>query len=147
MPSSKHRLNNTIRLLTLALATAALSVCTLDGAWDLFKLLETVDDAATTATAVCELTRDEIIQPGRRPALQEYLYARAAEGVTGTASADTGTITGLPVGGTKWYGGVLAPNGKIYGMPRDSDSVLIIDQKANGIFCDPVSMSAYFNKF
>ena len=30
-------------------------------------------------------------------------------------------------GNTKWVGGVLAPNGKIYGIPRDSTSVLEID--------------------
>ena len=31
-------------------------------------------------------------------------------------TADTTTITGLS-GSGKWYGGVLAPNGKIYGIP------------------------------
>jgi hypothetical protein len=32
---------------------------------------------------------------------------------------------------SKWIGGVLAPNGKIYGIPYDSSSVLIIDPETN----------------
>ena len=45
-------------------------------------------------------------------------------------TADTSSIAGL--GGTlKWIGGVLAPNGKIYGIPYSSTSVLIIDPVAN----------------
>ena len=31
-------------------------------------------------------------------------------------------------GNNKWFGGVLAPNGKIYGMPRDSNQILEISQ-------------------
>ena len=42
-------------------------------------------------------------------------------------SADTTTITGLNVDSNKWIGGVLAPNGKIYGIPYSSTNVLIID--------------------
>ena len=42
--------------------------------------------------------------------------------------ADTTTITGL-TGSGKWYGGVLGPDGKIYGIPY-SESVLIIDPVA-----------------
>ena len=34
-------------------------------------------------------------------------------------------------GGAKWPGGVLAPNGKIYGIPCESSSVLIIDPVTN----------------
>jgi hypothetical protein len=33
-------------------------------------------------------------------------------------------------GGTKWSGGVLAPNGKIYGIPSGSTQVLEIDPVA-----------------
>ena len=40
-------------------------------------------------------------------------------------SAGTGTL--------KWSGGVLAPNGKIYGIPRDSSTVLEIDPVARTI--------------
>ena len=41
---------------------------------------------------------------------------------------------GVDLSGTnKWVGGVLAPNGKIYGIPRDSTSVLCIDPSDNSI--------------
>jgi hypothetical protein len=50
---------------------------------------------------------------------------------------DPGTETiepdAIPVssGSSKWNGGVLAPNGKIYCIPRDSDEILIIDPQRN----------------
>ena len=47
-----------------------------------------------------------------------------------TNTANTTAITGLS-GSVKWVGGVLAPNGKIYGIPRDASSVLIIDPVTN----------------
>ena len=47
-----------------------------------------------------------------------------------TSALDTTSIAGLGSGGTKWAGGVLANNGLIYGIPRHSDSVLIIDPEA-----------------
>ncbi|WP_292728061.1 hypothetical protein, partial [Methanoculleus sp.] len=44
-------------------------------------------------------------------------------------SADLATITGL-TGTYKWGSGVLGPDGKIYGIPDNSESVLIIDPAA-----------------
>jgi hypothetical protein len=44
-------------------------------------------------------------------------------------STDTSTMGGLS-GYAKWHGAVLARNGKIYGMPYNSPSVLIIDPAA-----------------
>ena len=44
-------------------------------------------------------------------------------------TVDTTTITGL-IGRYKWYGGVLGPDGRIYGIPFASESVLIIDPVA-----------------
>jgi len=41
--------------------------------------------------------------------------------------ADTTTITGLSSDTYKWVGAVLAPNGKIYCVPCNSTTVLIID--------------------
>ncbi len=50
-------------------------------------------------------------------------------------TADTTSMGGFGLGtysnDWKWEGGVLAPNGKIYGIPRNSASVLIIDPLAN----------------
>jgi hypothetical protein len=43
-----------------------------------------------------------------------------------SASTDTTTLGGLS-GHYKWVGGVLAPNGRIYGIPYHAQSVLIID--------------------
>jgi hypothetical protein len=45
-------------------------------------------------------------------------------------TADTTIIAEL-TGSVKWTGGVLAPNGKIYGIPRTQTSVLIIDPVTN----------------
>jgi len=42
-------------------------------------------------------------------------------------SADTTTITGLLGSDKKWCGGVLGPDGKIYGIPHAAGEVLIID--------------------
>jgi maltose-binding protein MalE len=46
-----------------------------------------------------------------------------------TNTIDTTSITGLT--DNVWRGGVLAPNGKIYGIPFISTSVLIIDPETN----------------
>ena len=58
---------------------------------------------------------------------------------------DTTTITGLP-GTDDWYGGVLAPNGKIYCVPCFAPNVLIIDPRSKGSFRSNVALSGYFNK-
>jgi len=44
-----------------------------------------------------------------------------------TKTADTTTIPGIS-GDGYWYGGVLGPDGRIYGIPFHSESVLIIDE-------------------
>jgi len=52
---------------------------------------------------------------------------------------------GLTDRNTKYGGGVLAPNGKIYGIPINVDNVLIINY---GLPKYPNWMlQAYFNKF
>ena len=45
----------------------------------------------------------------------------------GAASTDTATTFGNLSGSSKWVGGVLAPNGCVYGIPYSSTSVLKID--------------------
>ena len=43
----------------------------------------------------------------------------------------TSQLFGSLDGTLKWVGGVLAPNGKIYGIPRGSTQVLEIDKSTN----------------
>nr|WP_125226164.1 hypothetical protein [Leptospira ellisii] len=59
----------------------------------------------------------------------------------------TATYFGAAPGGGAWSGGILAPNGKIYGFPYNSAEYLEIDPKANGKFCRSILLSAYLNKF
>ena len=51
----------------------------------------------------------------------------AALNALSATQSDTATTFGSLAGTTKWAGGVLAPNGCIYGMPRNSTTVLKID--------------------
>ena len=50
-----------------------------------------------------------------------------AAGVTDVSFAPQVSTFGSLSGTAKWRGGVLAPNGKIYGIPYDSTTVLEID--------------------
>ena len=47
-----------------------------------------------------------------------------------TNASDTSTLAGLSSEGSKWAGGVLARNGRIYGIPHNATSVLVIDPAA-----------------
>ena len=55
----------------------------------------------------------------------EYITALESD-FTKTFSQTT-TKFGISTGSFKWVGGVLAPNGKIYGIPLNSTTVLEID--------------------
>ena len=44
--------------------------------------------------------------------------------------AQTTTLFGSLSGSVKWVGGVLAPNGKIYGIPANSTQIVEIDPVA-----------------
>ena len=59
--------------------------------------------------------------------------------------ADTTTIAGL-TDTNKWFGGVLGPDGKIYGIPCNSTSVLIIAGGMPALPIEPL-LSPYLNKF
>ena len=48
--------------------------------------------------------------------------------------------------GAGYYGGVLAPNGKIYGIPRTATSILEINLGVTTPFTPDVLDSAYFDK-
>ena len=59
-------------------------------------------------------------------------FTDSSAGTSGFAVTTTSNGSGSLSGSAKWYGGVLAPNGKIYGIPAVSSSVLVIDP-ATGI--------------
>ena len=63
-----------------------------------------------------------------------------------TNTANTTAITGLS-GTVKWAGGVLAPNGKIYGIPLDASSVLILETGLPSVGKQDWMLRPYFNKF
>lgn len=62
-------------------------------------------------------------------------------------------LFGSLAGATKWVGGVLAPNGKIYGIPFDSTTVLEIfnlgiqDAADNNIPALNLLASSAYNRF
>ena len=48
------------------------------------------------------------------------------------------TIGTLPGGGWKWHGGVTGPDGCIYGIPANADTVLKIDPMAQRVLALPL---------
>ena len=94
-------------------------------------------DVAATKRAtvdVCTLTASysEVIRTDFGEDLLFHLRAQRDKGNTGIAGADIASITGI-ANSLKWAGGVLAPNGKIYAIPRQSDIVAIINPTTNTI--------------
>jgi hypothetical protein len=55
-------------------------------------------------------------------------------------------ITGLS-GSSKYVGGVLAPNGKIYGMPYTAENVLIIDPETDTADTTTITGLSGLNKY
>lgn len=98
-------------------------------------LASLADENTSTLT---ELSYFEISDPSNWEELQQYLNEQAAQGVSGPPTVDTSTIAGLG-GGNKWYGGVLAPNGKIYCVPGAATSVLIIDPQTDSADTSTIS--------
>ena len=56
----------------------------------------------------------------------EYMTALESD-FTKTFSQTTATFGSVGTDTNKWFGGVLAPNGKIYGIPANASTVLEID--------------------
>ena len=79
---------------------------------------------------VCSMDHSAIIQPSNWARVQAELQAQAARGSTGPATKDVTTITGL-AGTSKWDGGILGPQGRIYGTPIGDSRVLILDPAIN----------------
>ena len=70
---------------------------------------------------------------------REYGAVRASNNTTSTFGSLSGTY--------KWFGGVLAPNGKIYGIPFNSTSVLCIDGVGPTSSKAQAIIHPFFNKF
>ena len=68
------------------------------------------------------------------------------DAVLQSGSSDTTSTFGSLSGAAEWYGGVLAPNGNIYGIPFDATTVLKLTT-GNYSQVDPLLLSAYQNKF
>jgi hypothetical protein len=111
----KARFNRLPWAVIAALTVVGTISCSLYGAWDILGFLSTK-----------YLSRDEVIAADNWQQIQAYLNWLAGRGVSAPPSVDTSTIGGLGAG-NKWYGGVLAPNGKIYCIPWDATDVLVID--------------------
>lgn len=75
--------------------------------------------------SVCSSPPDRIVSASNWKNVQTMLQYEMFKGSNGPASV---TTFGSPGAATsKWTGGVLAANGKIYGMPRSAGTVLEID--------------------
>ncbi len=79
---------------------------------------------AFASARVCSLDRLGILQPGEAGAVLAELQRQGAMGSSGTPTFQQ---FGTNPGGETYIGAVLAPNGKIYGIPYDSPSVVVID--------------------
>ena len=85
-----------------------------------------------------EAILDQIIKPYSNP-LESYASTDPIEALYG------GLLYGNLTGTGKWYGGVLAPNGKIYGIPYNATQILCIPYGDHGN--QWWALSAYTNKF
>ena len=83
-----------------------------------------------------EMPYFEISDPSNWDDLQQYLNEQVALGVSGPPTLDTISV---PSGVDKWFGGVLAPNGKIYCVPGAATSVLIIDPQTDTVDTSTIS--------
>ena len=88
---------------------------------------------ANVTTSATDTTAGRVLKVGDYQGLlsENYQDSPLASLLTAADPSDIAysgcTLFGSLSGTGKWYGGVLAPNGKIYGIPRDSTQVLEID--------------------
>ena len=60
-----------------------------------------------------------------------------------TDTIDTTTLGGLSPDPSKWWGGVVVPDGRIFCFPRDAEAVLIIDPNTSTL--DTTSLDGFGN--
>ena len=105
-------------------------------------------DASGNAVLTGGLTADGTITSQAGVIGETQLYSNPLESLalTGDLTGNEGCYKFGSLSGTsKWYGGVLAPNGKIYGIPYNSTQVLEIGGVSNGK--QWWALSNYVNKF
>ncbi|MCB1179749.1 MAG: hypothetical protein KDK36_19380, partial [Leptospiraceae bacterium] len=71
-----------------------------------------------------------LTDPANWSYVQSTLLAQASLGSYGSETATEISVANLPTN-SKWFGGVLAPNGKIYGIPRSSNDIIVIDPSSD----------------
>lgn len=124
-----NRIAKFSRVLALTSAVMFISGCVQSWGkfWDVTPKKRAAVDVCTITASYSEVIRTDFGED-----LLFHLRAQRDKGSTGIASADTTSITGI-ANTLKWSGGVLAPNGKIYAIPRQSDVVAIINPATNTI--------------
>jgi hypothetical protein len=113
----------------------------------------TNDSAINVAAAIAQaLAGDAGFSAGVDGAGGVFIVAKTPGNFTDSSAATSGfTVvktedgSGSLAGTNKWVGGVLAPNGKIYGIPYNSTSVLTINAGSSAF--PNWYLSAYTNKF
>ena len=105
----------------------ASGVATLDGAGLVPSGQVPMSAVASSSAVVAKIMGTA--QRGFAALVQPFFTGYAALGfLAGTA---TRTAMGATLsGGNKWFGGVLGPDGKIYGIPYDATDILVIDPVA-----------------
>ena len=106
------------------------------------------DVTAPSLTITGGLTADGTITSQAGVIGETQLYSNPLESLalTGDLTGNEGCYKFGSLSGTyKWMGGVLAPNGKIYGIPSNSTQVLEIGGVSNGK--QWWALSNYVNKF
>ena len=106
---------------------------------------------ANVTTSATDTTAGRVLKVGDYQGLlsENYQDSPLASLLTAADPSDIAysgcTLFGSLSGTGKWYGGVLAPNGKIYVIPSNSTQVLEIDGVSNGKHW--WALSKYTNKF
>lgn len=75
--------------------------------------------------SVCAASPDQMANTSAWPGVQAVLKYENAKG--SLVAPSVSVFGNVGAGTSKWSGGVLAPNGKIYGIPRSAGTVLEID--------------------
>ncbi|MCE9597723.1 MAG: hypothetical protein K8S54_07125 [Spirochaetia bacterium] len=105
-----------------------------------------IDPETDTATTVSALAAPGFTGGVYAPNGTMFFAGNAGASVFGTAEPGTNITANFGSVTSSLRGAVLAPNGKIYGMPYGEASIPVIDTGSRGKLCQAIASSAYFNK-